>query len=117
MEPAPVAAAKSRTPGLITHIAVVYVLLGLALAVAATMHTEIGGVRLDTWDAVAPILLILAGVGAILRKKWGRWSCYFFSAILLLGVPIGTLLGGLMLYHLTIYRDQFARASRTTSAS
>ena len=60
-------------------------------------------------DAILPSLLALAGVGAYFRQPWGRWMCYFFSVILLVGVPIGTILGGLMIYYLTIYRAQFVR--------
>jgi hypothetical protein len=32
------------------------------------------------------------------------------------GVPIGTIVGGLMIYHLTIYRDQFRWSSRASAA-
>ena len=97
----------TKKGGLITQIASIYLLLGLVLAVLALLRVKIGSYQLVPWNAATPALLALAGLGAILRKQWGRWSCYFFSVILLLGVPIGTILGGLMIYHLTIYRRQF----------
>ena len=97
----------TKKGGLITQIASIYLLLGLVLAVLALLRVKIGSYQLVPWNAATPALLALAGLGAILRKQWGRWSCYFFSVIFLLGVPIGTILGGLMIYHLTIYRRQF----------
>ena len=97
----------TRKGGLITQIGTIYLLMGLVLAVLALLRLKIGGYQLVPWNAVTPALLAVAGIGAILRKQWGRWSCYFFSVVLLLGVPIGTILGGLMIYHLTIYRAQF----------
>ena len=97
----------TKKGGLITQIGTIYLLMGLVLAVLALLGLKIGSYQLAPWNAVTPALLALAGLGAILRKQWGRWSCYFFSAILLLGVPIGTILGGLMIYHLTSYRRQF----------
>ena len=97
----------TRKGGLITQIGTIYLMMGLVLAVLALLRVKIGGYQLAPWNAVTPALLALAGLGAILRQKWGTWSCYFFSVILLLGVPIGTIFGGLMIYHLTIYRAQF----------
>lgn len=117
VEPLSAQAIRPRRPGVITEIGVVYVVLGLALAAAAVSGAQIGDFRLEVWDAIAPVLLTLAGAGAILRKRWGRWSCYFFSVLLLPGVPIGTLIGGMMLYHLTIYRDQFTPEGATDCAS
>ena len=98
---------SARKSGLITEIGTIYLLLGLVLSLLALLRVKIGSYQLVPWNAVTPALLALAGLGAIFRKQWGRWSCYFFSVILLLGVPIGTILGGLMIYHLTIYRAQF----------
>jgi hypothetical protein len=100
---------RPRTPGLITPIAVTYVALGLLAALAAICGVRVGSIQMSVMDAILPLLLSLAGVGAYFRQTWGRWTCYFFSAILLLGVPIGTILGVLMIYHLTIYRGQFSR--------
>jgi hypothetical protein len=100
-------AQRGRRRGSITPIAWVYVVFGLVLVVACFAGAQIGVTRLSAVDAVLPGLLIVAAIGAILRRPWGRWLCYAFSAILLLGAPIGTILGGLMIYHLTIHRDQF----------
>jgi len=99
----------TKTPGLITPIGWIYVSLGMAFLAVALFRVQVGPVPLGPKDSVVPLLIILAGVGAILRKPWGRWFAYIVSALFLLGVPIGTLLGGFMIYHLTIYRDQFHR--------
>jgi hypothetical protein len=100
---------RVRVTGLITPIAWIYVALGLAMVVACFVEAEIGPFQLSPGDAVGPGLLMVAGVGAILRKSWGRWLCYAVSALLILGAPIGTIIGVLMIYHLTIHRNQFGR--------
>jgi len=97
----------SARTGLITPIGWSYVVLGVAFSVGALLHVKIGPLQMGPLDMVSTGLLVLAGVGAILRARWGRWLAYAMSAILLLGIPIGTILGALMIYHLTIHRDQF----------
>jgi hypothetical protein len=101
---------QRHRPGQITPIAWIYVVFGLALLVACFANAQIGQFRLSAIDAWFPGLLIVAAVGAILRRPWGRWSCYLFSALMLAGVPLGTILGGLMIYNLTVHRDQFRRS-------
>jgi hypothetical protein len=99
-------------PGQITSIAWIYTVFGAGLFIACFAGAQIGQVRLSSIDAVLPAVLILAAVGAIRRKSWGRWLCYGFSVLILPGVPLGTIVGGLMIYHLTIHRDQFGRSSQ-----
>ncbi len=101
------ATGDSARAGLITPIGWSYVVLGVAFSVGALLHVKIGPLQMGPLDMVSTGLLVLAGVGAILRARWGRWLAYAMSAILLLGIPIGTILGALMIYHLTIHRDQF----------
>jgi hypothetical protein len=101
---------RVRVPGLITPIAWIYVALGLGMVIACVVEAEIGPAKLSHFDAVGPGFIAVAGVGAILRKPWGRWLCYAVSALLLLGAPIGTIIGVLMIYHLTVHRDQFGRS-------
>jgi hypothetical protein len=98
---------RVRVPGSVTPIAWIYVALGLAMVVACFVEAEIGPDQLSPVDAVGPGLFIVAGVGAILRRPWGRWLCYAVSALLLLGAPTGTIIGVLMIYHLTVHRNQF----------
>jgi len=98
---------RVRVPGLITPIAWIYVALGLAVVVACFVEAQLGPFQLSPADAVGPGLLVVAGVGALLRKPWGRWLCYAVSALLMLGAPIGTIIGVLMIYHLTVHRSQF----------
>jgi len=97
----------TRKGGLITPIPITYLVLGLVLIGLTLVGARIGRYQLGPWDAVIRALLALGGLGAVLRRQWGRWLCYLFSVIFLLAVPIGTILGGLMIYHLTIYRSQF----------
>jgi len=99
---------NSGRSGLVTPIGWTYVVLGVALSVGALLRVTIGPVHMGPLDLVSTILLVLAGVGAILRVPWGRWLAYAMSAILLVGIPIGTILGALMIYQLTIHRDQFS---------
>ena len=103
---------RNRLPGQVTPIAWMYVVFGLGLSLACLAEAQIGPVQLSAADAFPPLLLIVAAVGAILRKPWGRWLCYGFSAVLLVGIPLGTIIGGLMIYHLTVHRDQFRRSPR-----
>lgn len=56
-----------------------------------------------------------SSIGAIRRKSWGRWLYYGFSVLILPFVPLGTIVGGLMIYHLTVHRDQFGRSSQNLS--
>jgi hypothetical protein len=100
---------QRRAGGQITPIAWMYIIYGLALGAACLAEAEIGPIRLSAIDAVVPALQVVAAIGAILRRPWGRWLCYVFSVLLLPGVPLGTIIGGLMIYQLTIHRDQFRR--------
>jgi hypothetical protein len=74
------------------------------------MGARIAGTTL-TWeyDAWAPLFVIIGAIGVLMRTRWGRWMTYPLSVFLLLAVPIGTLLGGFMIWHLTKYRDAFNR--------
>ena len=96
--------------GLTKAISVIYLLLGAALVIAVLSGAEMSGIKLK-WrsDIWLPSLIILAAVGTLRRTKWGRWVSYLISCVLLLGVPIGTFLGGYMLWHLTKYRAAFNR--------
>ena len=106
---------RGRLPGQITPIAWMYAIYGVGLAVACIAGAQIGQIQLSAVDAFFPLLLIVAAAGAILRKSWGRWLCYAFSVLILPGVPLGTIIGGLMIYHLTVHRDQFRRSAGTAN--
>ena len=94
--------------GLTKAISVIYFLLGVAFTVAVLRGTEVAGTKLewrsDIWVAV---FIILGAFGTLRRTKWGRWMTYIISSVFLFGVPIGTFLGGFMLWHLTKYRAAF----------
>lgn len=109
MSAAPTSEITKTKPGLISAIGFVYVALGVLGVALAVLRVRFGAMQLTPVDAIGPGLLVVAAIGAISRKPWGRWMCYLFSAFLLLGVPIGTLLGGMMIYHLTKYRSQFVK--------
>jgi hypothetical protein len=101
--------------GQVTPIAWMYAVFGLTLCLFCLAGVQIGHVQLSAADAFVPLLLIVAAVGAILRKPWGRWLCYVFSVLILPAAPLGSIIGGLMIYHLTVHRDQFRRSTRTVS--
>ena len=106
---------RNHSRGQVTPIAWMYVVYGLGLCLACLAEAPIAPLPLSPTDAFVPLLIIVAGVGAILRKPWGRWLCYVFSAFLLLGVPLGTIIGGRMIHQLTVHRDQFRPSARTVS--
>jgi len=106
---------RTYLAGQVTPIASLYALYGLVLCLLCLAEAEVARVQLSAVDAFLPLLLIVAAVGAILRKPWGRWLCYVFSVLILPGAPLGTIIGVLMIYHLTIYRDQFRPPAPTVS--
>lgn len=91
-------------------IAWIYVALGTSLVGCALLQVEFHGQRLGNVGAVLPALMVLGAVGTLLRKQWGRYISYFFSALLLPGVPIGTFLGFYMIARLTRDKDLFVKA-------
>ena len=101
---------KMQYTGLIKEISITYLVLGFIFIVAALQGAEIAGMRLywqkDIWF---PAIMIIASIGTLRRTKWGWWISYLISFILLAGIPIGTFLGGFMLWHLTKYRKLFNR--------
>jgi hypothetical protein len=105
-EPAPVAA---QTPGVTGAVAVIYCLVGLGFLIAIAIGTDVSGQRLRWSDAWLAVLIFGAGIGVLRRTVWGRWLGYLFSLPLILGVPVGTLLGGFMILHLTRYRAVFTK--------
>jgi hypothetical protein len=103
---------EKRELGVLTPMGWTYAIYGCALAACALTHQRLSGYELSGLDAIVPALLALSGFGVTRRWRWARWACYFFSVLLLAAVPIGTLLGGLMIYQLTRLRDQFKRRSK-----
>lgn len=102
------------TAGQITSIAWIYAVYGAGGVIACIAGAQIGQARLSSVDALLPALMIVAAIGAIRRKSWARWLCYAFSVFILPGAPLGTIVGGLMIYQLTIHRGQFRQSSRNT---
>jgi len=101
--------AESNTyVGLTKAVAIIYLLLGTAFVVAVLSGAEFAGLKLK-WhtDIWVPVIIMLAAVGTLRRTKWGRWLSYLVSSFMLVGVPVGTFLGGYMLWHLTKYRAAF----------
>lgn len=96
--------------GLTRIISIIYLLLGFGFVIAVLNKAEIQSIVLywknDIW---IPLLFILTSIGTIRLTRWGRWFSYVLSVFCLLGVPIGTLLGAVMIWHLTKYRTAFNR--------
>ena len=93
--------------GMTGAIAVIYCAYGVSFLVAIGLGANIGGIDLVWADAFLPVFTIVVGLGVLYRTRWGRWLGYVVSIPLLLGVPIGTILGGYMIWHLTQYRRLF----------
>jgi hypothetical protein len=84
-------------------------LFGSGLLIAIAMHGSIQGIELGWFDAWLPVLIVIAGIGILRRTHWGRWLGYIVSLPLLIGVPIGTIIGGYMIWQLTKYRAAFSK--------
>ena len=99
---------RTENVGLTKAIAIIYLLFGFAWAVAVIRRVEFAGLQLD-WrrDIWLPAIIVVAAIGTLRRTKWERWASYFVSSALLLGVPIGTMHGGFMIWHLTKFRNAF----------
>ncbi len=101
---------KEAAVGLTKAISIIYFILGLGVIVAALNEIEINGIVLNwKYDIWAPIFIMIIALATIRKTKWGRWLSYPFSIVILIGVPVGTILGGFMLWHLTKYRAAFTR--------
>ena len=103
-------ASDVQEPGMTGLLAIIYMLYGSALLIAVAMHGSIQGIKLGWPDAWLPALIVVAGIGILRRTYWGRWIGYLVSLPLLIGVPIGTILGGYMIWHLSRHRAAFSRA-------
>jgi hypothetical protein len=96
--------------GITGFLAIAYMIFGLGFLIAIATHGSVQGMRLEWGDAWLPALILIAGIGILRRTHWGRWLGYIVSLPLLLGVPIGTILGGYMIWQLSKYRAAFSRA-------
>jgi len=103
-------ASDDSRPGMAGAVAVIYALYGTALLVAIAMGGSIQGIELGWPDAWFPALILIASAGVLRRSRWGRWLGYLVSLPLLIGVPIGTMLGAYMIWHLTKYRALFSKS-------
>ena len=94
----------SSIPGLILGIAV----LAIALpAVIQGVHDQIGliaaifGISLVTLFTLGlSIISIVSGIGLIAMKNWARWIACTLALSIIWAVPIGTLIGCLILFYL-----------------
>lgn len=94
--------------GLTRAVSIVYLLIGIGFAIASIAGVEIRGIILDwKYDIWIPLFFIITAIGTIRFTIWGRWFSYLVSFFVLYGVPIGTLLGFFMIWHLTKYRSVF----------
>jgi hypothetical protein len=103
-------ATDESKPGMTGAIAVCYFFLGAAVLLAIAMGGSIQGIDLLWSDAWLPALIVISALGILRRTHWGRWLGYLVSLPLLVGVPLGTILGGYMIWHLTKFRASFSRA-------
>jgi hypothetical protein len=103
-------ASTAQELGTTRFLAVLYMLFGSGFLIAIAMHGSVQGIELGWPDAFLPVLIVFAGIGVIRRTHWGRWLGYLVSLPLLVGVPIGTILGGYMIWQLSRYRAAFSRA-------
>jgi len=77
---------------------------------SAALSTVIGFFLL----LVALILLTVSVVGLNYRTKWLFWTLIIYSTLLLFMVPVGTLLGIIVLIMLVINRREFGLGDNVT---
>ena len=96
--------------GLTRVISLFYIAIFGPFLIMALVNAEIMGVQLDrSYDIWVPLFLVVVSCGVYRRTRWGRWLAYPISLVLCIGVPLGTLLGGYMVWHLTKYRSAFTQ--------
>lgn len=94
--------------GLTRTISLIFIVLFSSFLVAALLNAKVMNIQFDrTYDAWVPLFLVVVSVGVYRRTRWGRWFMYPVALFMCLGIPLGTLLGGFMFWHLTKYRAAF----------
>jgi len=105
----PAMAVDMKRPGVITLIAVLDLVFGsiYMLAVAGIAFT----LESKEWDTTSVVILsilavcgaatLLAGIGLMLMRGYGRMTQLVLSSIGLLAFPLGTIISALILYYLT----------------
>ncbi|WP_223789984.1 hypothetical protein [Marinicella meishanensis] len=59
-------------------------------------------------DLIYPLLMVIAMMGLLQRRRWGQWLAGLISlALMIYGFELGLLLGGLMIWQLIIHNDSF----------
>ena len=111
---------KAKRPDGVTLIAIYQfimalpgLLLGLLIiaipvpAVAMTVYDTIGltaamfGLGLVVQiTAGSSMLMILSGVGLLFRWNWARWLAIAIAMVSLLVIPVGTVIGGVIIFYL-----------------
>ena len=90
------------------NVSIIYGVISVALIAAVLTGQNINGQQLsmksDIW---LPVFLLLTAIGVYRKTRWGRWLGYLVSIPFFINVPVGTFLGGYMLWHLTKYRGSF----------
>ena len=90
------------------NVAIIYGVISVALIAAVITGQNINGQQLSTKsDIWLPVFLLLTAIGVYRKTRWGRWLGYLVSIPFFINVPVGTFLGGYMLWHLTKYRGSF----------
>lgn len=89
-------------------IAIIFVCILFGLFIATLMESNLGGNKLSpSVDTILTGIGILIFIGVVRRTIWGRWLAYPILCVALLGIPIGTFFGGIMIWQLTKYRHNF----------
>tara|TARA_B100000780_G_scaffold262425_1_gene215554 strand:+ start:2750 stop:3064 length:315 start_codon:yes stop_codon:yes gene_type:complete len=90
------------------NVAIIYSIIASAIIIAVATEQSINSYQLtpktDLW---APLFLLLTSIGVYRKTRWGRWFGYLVSLPFVFNAPIGSFLGGYMIWHLTKYRGSF----------
>ncbi len=96
-------------PSVIKLISKLYIIYGVSLVIACFLNAKILNQQLSYIDAFIPFLLIISSIGVLLLKNWGRIIILGFSCLFIIGVPIGTIIGYLMVKHLIRHKYLFLK--------
>jgi len=86
-----------------------YVFFGIALAIAAFRGVRIGNEETGPAAAIGPSIMSAGAILALRKRRSGYYVTLIFSIFLLLGVPIGTILGWTMIRGLRRVQHVFRR--------
>ena len=86
----------------------------LASDISLALYTTVGGMLLSL---VGVVLLLMSLFGAKYRAPWFKTAMWIFAILWLFNVPIGTIVGIVVMLYLSKYNHEFTEPSPAPCAS